>query len=329
MLSADRALIDLIRDSLAGMHRVWRADDAAHAGELIVAASKPVLLIDAPLADSGTRGLVDRVREQFPDLAIIAAGPRNDEASLAPLLASGVLFGCLGHPATADTILNFVEATQRQPGTNSGMRPVALRSPRAPDRRARQPFKLPKFTLPRIALPRTSLPKIRVNRAWIRRWSGRCMRLAAVSATAWVLLQFKPWNPIAELFAGPERAPPVVIDRETQVQQLLDAAALALSRGRLVDPPERNALELYRAALALDPTNIPAKRGIDSVADKLLVEADQALQARDLPRLASAIDAARSARPDHPLLPHYSQQLKFERERKFGPEKPRGVQPAG
>ena len=94
---------------------------------------------------------------------------------------------------------------------------------------------------------------------------------------------------------------------------------IALTKGWLVDPPRENALELYRAVLTLVPGNEPAQRGIDNVADMLLAEAEQALEARDMVRLASAVDAARSARPDHPRLEYYSLQLKRARERKSAP----------
>ena len=43
VLSADPVLIDLLRESLAGTHRVWRADDATHAADLMVASGNAVL----------------------------------------------------------------------------------------------------------------------------------------------------------------------------------------------------------------------------------------------------------------------------------------------
>ena len=115
VLSADPTLIDLLRDSLAGTHRVWRADDASHAADLMVAAGNAVLLVDASLADHDTRGLVTEVHKQFPELAIIVAGRRDDEAQLAPLVSSGAIFRFLHKPASAERIRNFVEATQRRP----------------------------------------------------------------------------------------------------------------------------------------------------------------------------------------------------------------------
>ena len=107
-------LIDLLRESLAGIHRVWRADDATHAADLMVASGNAVLLIDASLADHNTKDLVTQIHKQFPDLAIIVAGRRDDEHELAPLVSEGVIFRFLHKPASAERIRNFVDATQRR-----------------------------------------------------------------------------------------------------------------------------------------------------------------------------------------------------------------------
>lgn len=308
MLSADRALNDLLRDSLAGMHRVWRADDVAHAGELIVTAGNPVFMIDATFANGGTTELVNRVHEQFPDLAIILVGHRDNEALLAPLESSGAVFGRLDKAAAAESICSMVDAAQR------GQKPKI-------DRRAVPRGKTLSAAIvgigASIRVPRFKLPKVRVDFASVRRWSSRCVRLVAVVLVAWALAHWKPWTYADQLFAGLAPAPsaPVEIDNDAKLLQLLDDAGNALMQDRLVDPPGQNALELYRAALALEPDNGLALLGIDRVADQLLAEAERALQARDMPRLASAVDAARAARPDHPRLEYYSLELKRARER--------------
>jgi hypothetical protein len=314
VLSADRTLIDLLRDSLAGMHRVWRADDVAHAAELIVTASNAVFLVDASLAGIDARALAKQLHQQFPDLAIIVTGRRDDEALFAPLVSSGVVFRCMHNPDSAESIRNLVDATQGGPRRKTD-RPAAVSRLALVGTIGR--------TLASIKLPRITLPRIRVDRAWVRRWSGRSLRMVALLLAVSALWQWKPWHYAAELFARQEPAPAAVIDNGAKLRKLLDDAGIALARDRLVAPAGRNALELYRAALALDPDNDLAQRGIDSVADKLLAEAERALQQRKLPELASAIDAARSARPDHPRLEYYSLKLKRERERMFGSGKPR------
>jgi TonB family protein len=305
VLSADPVLIDLLRDSLAGSHRVWRADDAAHAADLMVAAGNAALLLDAALADANAKDLVTQIHKQFPDLSIIVAGSRQDEAQLGPLISQGTIFRFLHKPASAERIRNFVDATQRRTnhaGAGLGATP-------------RNAAALAAAMSTTAEHPKLKLPAIRVDHALVRRWFRRSLLLIALLAAAWAVVEWKPWERIT-LFTRQETVPIVPTDAGSnpQVLALLDAAGLALSQSRLIEPPEQNALELYRAVLALDPSNRMAQRGIESVADELLVEAERALLEADLPRLANAIDAARSARPDHPRLDFFVTQLERERE---------------
>ncbi len=306
VLSADPTLVDLLRDALAGVHRIWRADDAAHAVDLIVAASGAVLLLDAALADQDTRALVERLTAQFPDLAIIVAGRREDEAGLAPLISDGAIFRFLHKPASAERIRNFVEATQR----------------RAQQRMERQAAAHQDTDADTIRLPQLKLPRLALDPAAIRRWSRRSLLLLPVVAVAWLVAEWQPWSRLADALpdAGSLAAAPAAPGESARVLKLLDAAGVALSQGRLIDPPERNALELYRAVLERDPGNEAARQGILRVADGLLAEAEQALIRQDLPRLAATIDAARSVRADHPRLEFFTVQLARERERLAGSE---------
>ncbi len=306
VLSADPTLIDLLRDSLAGTHRVWRADDASHAADLMVAAGNAVLLVDASLADHDTRGLVTEVHKQFPELAIIVAGRRDDEAQLAPLVSSGAIFRFLHKPASAERIRNFVEATQRRP------KPATDLSA-APRQAGALAAAMTAITAEHPALP---LPKVNVDHDGIRRWSRRSLLLAPVLLLVWGIMEWKPWTYFQGDGDDGAPAPVAATDAgsDPRVLKLLDAASLALTQGRLVEPPGDNALELYRAVLARDPDNGVARRGIDSVADDLLVAAERALMEQDIARLASAVDAARSARPDHPRLEFFVMQLERERQ---------------
>jgi protein TonB len=133
---------------------------------------------------------------------------------------------------------------------------------------------------------------------------------------AWGLVQWEPWNRAPSAPAEPAASPAGAqgdATEEARIQKMLDAAGLALSQGALMEPPGQNALELYRAVLARDPGNNLARRGLDSVADELLVQAERALMEQDLTRLASAVDAVRSVKPDHPRLEFFVSQLERER----------------
>ena len=304
ILSADPNLIDLLRDAVAGHHRVWRADDATHAADLMVASGNAVLLIDSALADHDTKTLVTQVHKQFPELAIIVAGRRDDEHELAPLVSEGVIFRFLHKPASAERIRNFVDATQRRP---NGTDLTATLPPRHKNALFGGTAELPALSPPF---------KLNLDDGFMRRWVRRSLLLIPVILAAWGIATWEPWNRFASDDAPAPAAAPVAGTspaEDARLQQMLDAAGLALSQGALIEPPGRNALELYRAVLARDPGNDLARRGIDGVADELIVQAERALMEQDLTRLASAVDAVRSVRPDHARLPFFISQLEQER----------------
>jgi DNA-binding NarL/FixJ family response regulator len=181
VLSADPTLIDLLRDAVAGFHRVWRADDATHAADLMVASGNAVLLIDAALADHDTKALVTQVHQQFPDLAIIVAGRRDDEHDLAPLVSEGVIFRFLHKPASAERIRNFVDATQRRAhGTDL--------TATLPPRHKNQLFGGGTAEVPVLAPPF----KLRLDDAFTRRWTRRSLLLIPIALLVWGIVTWEP-----------------------------------------------------------------------------------------------------------------------------------------
>ncbi len=305
VLSADPTLIDLLREAVAGVHRVWRADDVTHAADLMVASGNAVLLIDAALADHNTKALVTQVHQQFPELAIIVAGRRDDEHELAPLVSEGTIFRFLHKPASAERIRNFVDATQRRPNGT--------------DLTATLPPKHKNTLFGGTAEVQALSPpfKLAVDDGFVRRWGRRSLLLIPVALIAWGIAVWEPWNRAPSSSApAPVAAKPAAgtaASEQQRLQQMLDAAGIALSQGALIEPPGQNALELYRAVLTRDPVHDVARRGLDSVADELVVQAERALMEQDVVRLASAVDAIRSVRPDHARLPFFVSQLERER----------------
>jgi TonB family protein len=306
VLSADPALIDLLRDAVSGHHRVWRADDPAHAADLMVASGNAVLLIDAALADHNTKALVTQLHKQFPELAIIVAGRRDDEHELAPLVSEGAIFRFLHKPASAERIRNFVEATQRRA---NGTELTATMPPRHKNQlfsgagTAELPVLPPSF-------------KLKMDDGARRRWVRRGLILVPIVLAAWGIAVWEPWDRVTTDDAPAPAAAPAAsaaAAADARQQKMLDAAGLALSQGALIEPPGQNALELYRAVLAQDPGNDLARRGIDSVADELIVQAERALMEQDVNRLANVVDAVRAVRPDHARLPFFIGQLQQER----------------
>ena len=79
----------------------------------------------------------------------------------------------------------------------------------------------------------------------------------------------------------------------TEFNDTLSRAQRALDAGRLVGNQGDSARELFLAARAQDPDNDVARRGLDSVAKRLLEQAQQALDRNDLAGAHADLDAAR------------------------------------
>ena len=210
-----------------------------------------------------------------------------------------MIFRFLHKPASAERIRNFVDATQRR--ANGTDLTATL-----PPRHKNQLFGGTTET------PILAPLKLKIDGAAVRRWGRRSLLLVPLLLLGWGLMEWEPWNRVSTS-RGPPSAAATDPGEDARVQQMLDAAGLALSQGALIEPPGQNALELYRAVLTRDPTNVVARRGIDSVADELLVQAERALMEQDLTRLASAVDAVRAVRPDHARLGFFVNQLERER----------------
>ena len=77
---------------------------------------------------------------------------------------------------------------------------------------------------------------------------------------------------------------------------------MAIATDRLTDPRGNNAVEYFRAVLALQPDNADARAGLERVGAQLEARVVEALQARDPARGATALATLQRAVPDYPRL---------------------------
>lgn len=303
VLAKDTALLDMLTQAVEGRRHVWRADDVVHAADLLLAAPYAVLMLDAALAGRRTAELVERVSAQFPDLPIIVSGRLDDEVGLGPLISNGAIFRFLHKPVSVERTRNFIEAAVR-------------RLDETPVRRAAGDVV---ERLTQAHDPVLRLPRLKLSRRVIRRTAGVTAALLVLVLLGWgiaALIERVPWDSIDLSLPDRQARTETGLD-DAAVRKLVDAAGIALSQGRLVEPEDRNAIALYRAALAHDPANTQAQQGLVRVADELLHKVEQALLDGDLAAAASALDSARSAYPDHPRLGFLSIQLSEDSKRRF------------
>jgi len=112
----------------------------------------------------------------------------------------------------------------------------------------------------------------------------------------------------------PHETPPVLTHEQRLREQLTQAEA-ALQRGELASPPGRNAVELFRGALDLEPSNTLAKAGLVRVADRLLSAAERALTAGNPEDAKRLVAVAESLTPATARGAFLMMQIEMEHER--------------
>jgi TonB family protein len=115
--------------------------------------------------------------------------------------------------------------------------------------------------------------------------------------------------------ATAEPPPPPVLTRDQRLREQLAQAESALQQGELASPPGRNAVELFRGALELDPANTLAKAGLVRVADRLLAAAERALTAGNSEDAKKMVDVAETLTPATARGAFLMMQIEMEQER--------------
>ncbi len=115
--------------------------------------------------------------------------------------------------------------------------------------------------------------------------------------------------------AAQTSAPAPAMTHEQRLRDQLAQAEAALQRGELAAPPGRNAVELFRGALELDPTNTLAKAGLVRVADRLLSAAERALTAGNHEDARRMVDVAETLTPATARGAFLQMQIEMEKER--------------
>jgi len=109
-------------------------------------------------------------------------------------------------------------------------------------------------------------------------------------------------------------APPAPTFEQRLSDQLAQAEA-ALQRGELASPPEHNAVDLFRGALELDPSNTLAKAGLIRVADRLLTASERAITAGNVEDARKMVAVAESLTPATSRGAFLMMQIEREHER--------------
>ncbi len=280
-LTQDRKLIATLRRVADPAHEVYAAGSEIDLAGALMAHHTGVVVLDVAALATPTGQLAARLHAQFPDIVLIVAGGSEDQAAVAAQITDGSVHRFLHRPVSEQRVRLFVEAAWRRyaegPGGPAGISALPTRARRGA-----------KWWLLAAALAALAAPLL---------WVG-------------LLAPSTPLRPAAS--AAPSAAP---TSGDATLESLLTRADRALAAGQLVAPPGASAADLYREALRRNARDPRAVNGLEQTIDRLVSDAEGALQDRHLQDAQALADQAHAISPDHPRVAFLMAQIGAQRER--------------
>ena len=268
VLATDPGVLATLREVAGPEHAIWHAPSADTAVDLLVGGRCCILIADLGALRGDAANLLDQLHSQFPELILLATGRRDEEHSVAMLVSDGRIYRFLHKPVSPARAHLFLGAATRRYNELLQKEPIGL-------------------TTSKTVAARSNTTLIAVGVV--------ALLIAAAGVALW---QFRR--------SEPEPAPPPLpVGALTPQEQIADNLArgqMAIVTDRLTDPRGSNAVEYFRAVLALQPDNADAHAGLLRVGAALEARVVQALQEHDPARGASALMTLQRAVPDYPRL---------------------------
>ncbi|MDY0065575.1 MAG: energy transducer TonB [Steroidobacteraceae bacterium] len=276
-LSADARLLATLRQASGAEYAFWPAQSADSAVELLLRGRCGLLIVDLDLLRGDPAPLFERLQAQFPELVLMAAGPRERESAVSALVAAGLIYRFLHKPVSAERAGLFIAAGARRYYGLHDLEPTGM----------------------------TTVRMLAIRARAHRKRALLATATALFAATALVAWEWRSRAP-----QPPPSAPLVdAANEQEQIARELGRAHIAMATGRLAEPAGDNALGYFRAVLALQPDHAEARAGVERVLGALEAQLLDALNQRNAPAGAAAFNALRSAQPEHPRLAELQAQL--------------------
>jgi protein TonB len=315
VLTEDAALADAIHDAAAANHPVATASTLDEAVELETSGRCSILITDQISNHQALRLMTHRLRKSQPALVVIGIGCPSDQQGLIRLLSAGVVDRLMLKPVTPALAQIVLKSAVQQHRTLQGAdSAVTVLEPQSPQQEPAAVLvelqrhgaahdltevKLEVQPSPaEVVVPASTIapaPAATSRRIDIPRppWFAVVAALLAVAGLMyWVAAERQP-----------------AIDPQAVIATNLAAGDRALNEGHALEPRGRSALDHYTTVLALDPTNVAARQGIDRIADGFVAQAGAAIARGQVAAAIVALDSIRRVRPEHHQLRELQQQL--------------------
>ena len=282
-LTHDRKLLETLRQVADPAHEVYAASSELDLAAALTSRHAGVVVLDIAALATPAGQLAGRLHAQFPDVVLIVAGSAEDQASLAAQITNGSVHRFLHKPVSEQRVRLFVEAGwRRRAEAHGGLGGTATAVPARAGRGAK--------------------------------WWLLAAGLAALAAPLiWVGLRTPPT--LARPGSAPAGRSAAPTAGDATLEGLLARADRALATGQLVAPPGASAADLYREALRRNARDPRAVNGLEQTIDKLVSDAEGALQGRHLDDAQQLADQAHAISPDHPRVAFLIAQIGAQRER--------------
>lgn len=255
-LSADVTLYQAIRSAAGERNTVWRARSAAEAVDLLMTGRCGVLLIDMGAIYAQPVSLVQQITDQFPDVVIVVAGRRDDEALLAQLITDGLVYRFMHKPLSPKRAGMFLNAAIRCHLERRGERPTPQ-------------------LLAGVDAMRTRLDPYK----WLFVGGGLLLFLVLLGAV--LIARHESPRATTPVESRPaSRASPRALAAPL-ADPVLSAARAAYAAGRYESPTGRNALDLYSSVLDDRPDSAEARQGLHDTTRRVVADAEAATAAGD------------------------------------------------
>lgn len=298
ILTTDVAFLQTLREGVNGSRRLWHVPTADQVGDLLIAGQVGILVLDVAALHEPASGFVSRIRGQFPDLVVVAAGTRQEETPLAGLISTGDIYRFIHKPASPGRAKLFTDAAvKRYEDQRRRLAAAPASASAAPRRRglwaaatavALAALLVATWNHAHPGRPDTPPPASRVQSP-----DGGHIELPASQpgGARGGLKSAAPPRRIADArksHAGAEEA------RRTLALRL---AAQRIEEDRLIEPDHDNARHYVQEALRIDPDNRAARAAEKALATALLADARAAIARRDFPRAVSLLDSVNGIAP--------------------------------